>query len=176
MDFEDSQTYTNLQIALANLLEEHTLLQIYETQATQEMLIPISFLFNQHARHVIFIANNLHELIFGKTTTLDNLQAAKNREEMELRSYNAFSQVAIDEGFDSISSLFNGIANILRNHLFTYESAIENIILDQLYCKPVESLWICLGCGNIISGLCAPDICPVCGVSGGYYDQLITYQ
>lgn len=175
MAIEGSQTQFNLQIALSNLLEETTLLELYETTANEEILIPISFLFNTTARHSRFIANYLHEIINGETTTLENLQAARSRENEELTLYREFSQVASNEGFEDISSLFNGIANILRNNLFAYEDAIESIINGTLYCQPVESLWICLGCGNILSGICAPDICPVCGVDGGFYDLLSTY-
>lgn len=176
MSIQSSQTYINLQIALSNLLENNTLLNLYENTATEEILIPISFLFNTNARHSRFIANALHELIYGETNTLENLQAARERENQELLSYQEYSQIALEEGFGDIASLFNGIANILRNHLFAYESAIEKIISGTLYCKSTESLWICLGCGNIISGLCAPDRCPVCFVDGGYYDQLTSYE
>lgn len=176
LDFQGSQTYINLQIALNNLLEESTLLSLYENQAIEEILIPISFLFSKHDRHAKFIANALYYILQGDTTTLENLQAARAREDQEAREYREFSQIAIDEGFDDIASLFNGIANIFLNHIFAYEAAIEDIINDQLYCKPEESLWICLGCGNILSGLCAPEICPVCGVDGGFYDHLSTYN
>ena len=63
-----------------------------------------------------------------------------------------------------------------KTEIFPKFGQIEDIINDQLYCKPEESLWICLGCGNILSGLCAPEICPVCGVDGGFYDHLSTYN
>jgi rubrerythrin len=176
LDLQGSQTYINLQITLANLLEDSTLLDIYEIKSNEEILIPISFLFNTNARNLRFISNRLYRMLNGETTTLENLQAASSREEEELLQYREFSRVAIEEGFEDISSLFNGIANILLNHVLAYQDAIEDIINDQMYCKPEESLWICLGCGNILSGLCAPERCPVCGVPGGYYDQLTTYE
>lgn len=175
MDFEDSQTYLNLQIALQDLLENNSLLELFETEAQEEILIPISFLFNTTARNSKFIANRIYEILYGEMTTLDNLQVAREREDEELRTYREYSRVAIGEGFEGYASLFNGIANVMLNHLLAYDNAIDNIINDTLFCKPEESLWICLGCGNILSGLCAPDVCPVCGVPGGYYDQLTTY-
>ncbi len=176
MDFEDSQTYLNLQIALLDLLENNSLLELFETKAQEEILIPVSFLFNTTARNSRFIADRIYEIIYGDTTTLENLQVAREREDEELRTYREYSRVAIDEGFEGYASLFNGIANIMLNHLLSYDNAINNILNDTLYCKPEESLWICLGCGNILSGLCAPDVCPVCGVPGGFYDQLTVYS
>lgn len=176
MSIQDSQTYVNLQIALSNLLENNSLLALYENTAREELLIPISYLFNTNARHNIFIANRLYDLIYGETNTQENLEAAIERENEELLLYQRYSQVATQEGYEEIASLFNGIANILLTHLFAYESTIEKIINGTLYCKPTESLWICIGCGNIISGLCAPEICPVCLVDGGFYDLLTTYE
>lgn len=175
MSIQGSQTNANMQFALSYLLEESTILDLYEKTSYEEILIPISFLFNTNSRHLRFIANELYELINGEVNTLDNLMAARERTNDELLLYQEFSQTATDEGFDNVASLFNGIANILRSHLFSYEDVIGNIVSGTLYCKPTESLWICLGCGNIISGLCAPESCPVCGVDGGFYAQLSSY-
>ena len=77
MDFEDSQTYLNLQIALQDLLENNSLLELFETEAQEEILIPISFLFNTTARNSKFIANRIYEILYGEMTTLDNLQVAR---------------------------------------------------------------------------------------------------
>lgn len=175
MDFQQSQTYINLLNALKDLLGENTLLELYERRANEEILIPISFLFNTTARNSRYIANQLYYILFGQTSTLENLQEASRLENEELILYREYSEVALEEGFDEYASLFNGIANILLSHTLAYDQAIEDIQNDQLYCKPQETLWICLGCGNILSGLCAPDICPVCGVPGGYYQQYSTY-
>ncbi len=176
LDFQESQTYINLQISLLNLLEESTLLDLYEAQANEEVLIPISLLFSTNARHSRFIANRIHGTIYGETITLDNLIAAREREDRELNLYLEYSEQALEEGYDEFASLFNGISNILRNHLFAYEAAIDDIISNQLFCKPEETLWICIGCGNIISGLCAPEVCPVCLTPQGFYQQLTTYE
>ena len=46
LDFQGSQTNINLRITLSNILEDSTLLDIYETKANNEVLIPISFLFS----------------------------------------------------------------------------------------------------------------------------------
>ena len=176
MDFQQSQTYINLLNALKDLLSENTLLELYERRANEEVLIPISFLFNTTARNSRYIANQLFTILFGETSTLENLQEASRIENEELAHYREYSEVALEEGFDEYASLFNGIANILRNHTLAYDQAIEDIESGQLYCNSQESLWICLGCGNILSGLCAPEICPVCGVPGGYYQQYSVYN
>ena len=169
MDFQESQTYINLQVALKELLETNTLLEIFEAAAAEEVLIPINFLFNTTARNVRYIAIYLYSILYGETSTLENLQVASIRENEGRLVYLDYSDTAIEEGFDDIASLFNGISNIMLNHSIAYDNAILDIENGTLYCQPGESLWICLGCGNILSGICAPDICPVCGVSGRYY-------
>ncbi len=74
------------------------------------------------------------------------------------------------EGFGDIASLFNGIANIKLNHNYALQTYLTNMENDTLFCKNETKLWVCLGCGNIMGGLCAPTICPICGYPQGYYE------
>lgn len=174
MDFQQSQTYQNIQTVLSELFETHSFLNIFEVTAYEEVLIPISFLFNTSARNLWYITNALYNILYGEDTTLENLEFIRAREDEELRRYREYSIIASDEGFNDISSILNGIANILLGHISAYDSAISAIINEELYCKEEEVFWICLGCGNILVGECAPDICPVCFLPGGYYQQLPT--
>ncbi|WP_418884619.1 rubredoxin-like domain-containing protein [Eisenbergiella porci] len=33
-----------------------------------------------------------------------------------------------------------------------------------------EEVWICLNCGYVICGKCAPERCPACGYPQGYFE------
>jgi len=68
-----------------------------------------------------------------------------------------------------IAALFAGIANIDYYLGARFAKLYGNIVQNEVFCKPSESLWICMKCGNIMSGECAPLICPVCNYPQGYY-------
>lgn len=83
--------------------------------------------------------------------------------------YREYARIANEEGYANIEALFNGVANIDLNHGLQLDVQYNDVIRNQVFCKPRETLWICMQCGNILSGLCAPEICPVCGFPQGYY-------
>lgn len=171
MEFQDSQTYLNLQVAIDNELMSDGLYNLYRKRAEEEVLIEISNFFETISRNAQFIAERLLRIKNGgNTTTYQNLVDAAHRElDAENQIYREFSRIATEEGYDDLASLFNGIANIKVSHNTTLQNFINNINNNELFCKDREALWICLGCGNILSGECAPEICPICGYPQGYY-------
>lgn len=101
--------------------------------------------------------------------TQDNLL---NSAEFELAAgdlYKDYSLTAKEEGYTDIAALFNGLRNIELNHNLIFQTNYGNVVQDQVFCKPGTSLWICMQCGNILSGPCAPEVCPVCQFPQGYY-------
>ena len=103
---------------------------------------------------------------------MQNVIEARDSVLMESNLYREYSATAIEEGYAEYASLFSGIANIMLNHNNSFENIIMNIERDELFCKPQEGLWQCLGCGNILSGICTPSICPICGYPQSYYQLL----
>lgn len=178
MEFKSSQTFNNIQNAYNYELQASGKYKIFESKALQEILIGVGTSFNTISRNGLFIAKRLRNIINdGELNTFDNLlEAIRTEEYAELNIYRNYSRIAIEEGFGDIASLFNGIANIKLNHTFLFESLASNLQIGEMFCKPEETLWICLGCGNIMNGLCAPKICPVCGVDQGYYETLALYS
>lgn len=81
MDFQQSQTYQNIQTVLSELFETHSILNIFEVTAYEEVLIPISFLFNTSARNLWYITNALYNILYGEDTTLENLEFIRARED-----------------------------------------------------------------------------------------------
>lgn len=171
MEFRDSKTYTNLQIALENELRANALYGLYRKRADQEVLLEIGVVFETISRNAQFIAERLRRILNeGDTSTYQNLVDAADEEAYVANNmYNQFSHTATEEGYNDLASLFNGIANVKLNHYSTLHTLAEDMENNQLFCKPQENLWICMGCGNILSGFCAPEICPLCGYPQGYY-------
>lgn len=175
MDFQQSKTYQNLKNAFAYETQSKAKYDIYSIRARQEVLLGISFSFDTLSRNDRFIAERLRNLINGEEfNTQQNLTEATDNELYAGNTmYRDFSQIAVEEGYGDIASLFNGIANIKLNHNYALQTHLDNMQNDTLFCKNEAKLWVCLGCGNIMSGLCAPTICPICGYPQGYYELFV---
>lgn len=175
MDFQQSQTFQNLQTAFEFEAQSKAKYDIFSVQANREVLIGISFAFDTISRNDRFVAERLRNLINGgATNTQQNLaEAAENEYYAGNDMYRKFSRIALEEGYGDIASLFNGIANIKLNHNLVFQTHLDEMLTDTLFCKDQDRLWICLGCGNILSGPCAPAICPICLYPQGYYELFV---
>lgn len=172
MEFNQSRTFKNLQDAFEGELKTSTLYEIYGIRARQENYIQIADVYDIisgfEREHAIIWYKLLHE---GQLpTTLENLTGSAIIEETKANTtYREYANVAREEGYTSIAALFDGVANIELNHDVIFQNFANNIENGEVFCKPREVLWICINCGNIMGGTCAPVICPICGFPQGYY-------
>lgn len=172
MDFQQSKTYQNLLLAYDEELKSSTKYRLYGDTARTEGYIEIAEIYEITSRnemeHARIWLRNLNNGILPNTE--QNLQTSVVIETAEGdKIYREFARTAQEEGYNEIAALFNGVANIELNHDLTFRSLYDNLVRNELFCKPGETLWICMQCGNIMSGLCAPQICPVCLFPQGYY-------
>lgn len=172
MDFQQSKTFMNLQNAFEGELRSSTRYQINGIRARQEGYIQIGNVFDiisgferEHATIWLRLINE-----GTLPDTLTNLKEASAIEDLKGNgTYRQYAEVARQEGFTEIAVLFDGIANIELNHDVIFQNFADDIVNNQVFCKTTEVLWICINCGNIMGGLCAPAICPVCAFPQGYY-------
>lgn len=172
MDFQQSRTYINLQSAFEGELKSSTRYQINGIRAREEGYIQIGNVFDIIAGFEREHATIWLRLINEGTlpTTLENLREASAMEDLKGNgTYREYAQVAREEGFNDIASLFDGVANIELNHDVIFQNFADDIENNEVFCKTTDVLWICINCGNIMGGLCAPAICPICGFPQGYY-------
>ncbi|MBP1757137.1 MAG: hypothetical protein H6Q59_3535 [Firmicutes bacterium] len=172
MDFQQSKTYQNILNAYNLESVVNTRYLLYADQARLENYIEIATIFETTARNEKEHARIWLRKINNGTlpNTEENLVASISYEnDVGNNIYREYARVAREEGYNDIASLFNGIANIELNHGLRFQTYHANLVRGELLCKPEDSLWICMQCGNIMSGKCAPDICPVCGFPQGYY-------
>ncbi len=172
MDFQQSRTYSNLQNAYNVELMACARYLIYGDRARQEGYIEIGNIFDVASRNDKEHARIwLRRLNGGILPTTEQFLLSSIQEENYTGNemYREYARIAREEGFDDIAALFNGVANIDLNHSLEFQSLYEDIQRGEVFCKPAPTLWICLQCGNIMSGNCAPEICPVCGFPQGYY-------
>lgn len=172
MDFQQSQTYKNLLTAYESELMSSTRYSIYADRARQDGYNEIGNIFDTTARnekeHARIWLRQLNNGILPNTE--QNLLDA-SREQLLSGSdiYREYARVAMEEGYREIAALFNGVGNIELNHDIVFRALYEEVVRGEVFCKPEETLWLCMQCGNIMSGNCAPERCPVCGFPQSFY-------
>ncbi len=173
VEFLESRTYRNLLDAFNREARANTKYQLYAQKARQEGYIQISNIFIETAWNEQQHAKIWHERICAgkEEETLANLRDAARSEERECSDlYKSYAQAADQEGYGDIAQLFREVAEIEQSHNFRYSRLAQNMESGRVFCKTGEVLWVCLNCGYIYSGICAPKICPVCRYPQGFYE------
>lgn len=172
MDFRDSQTFQNLLKALDAEKIASTTYNIYGLIAKNQGYIQIGEIFFETAsnerEHATIWLRALNGGVLPDTLT--NLQEAARIENYEWTTmYKEYAKVASEEGFQDIANLFEGVALIEKHHDYRFSRLASNVENKKVFCKDKESVWICINCGNVYWGDCAPVICPICDYPQGYY-------
>ena len=104
-------------------------------------------------------------------TTLENLQAAAAGEHEEWAAdYPHFADVADEEGFPEIASMYRNIAVAEKGHEERYRAFVKNIEAASVFAKEGEVVWQCRNCGFIYVGKEAPETCPACLHPQAYFE------
>jgi len=173
MRFEQSETYKNLKKAFQGETGACGKYAVYARLARDEDYQQIGNIFEETSGNEREHAEIWLRFLNGgeAPSTLENLTDAIKGEHHEWTSmYPEFAETARREGFMEIADLFDGVGRIENSHDARYEKLAENIKNGTVFCKSREAVWICLNCGNLIWGQCAPEICPVCHYPRGYYE------
>ena len=96
-------------------------------------------------------------------STMDNLRAAAAGENEEWsEAYPHFADVADEEGFPAIATMYRKIAIAEKGHEERYLALLKNIEENTVFAKDQEVVWQCRNCGYIHVGKEAPQVCPAC--------------
>lgn len=105
-----------------------------------------------------------------ETSTLTLLRAAEKHEAAEHDEiYKSFAEIAKEEGFMDIYTLFNNIASIEKTHSERFTRYAEKLANGSLFKDTNKDQWMCTNCGFIYEGENAPAQCPVCSHPQGYF-------
>ena len=66
--------------------------------------------------------------------------------------YATFAKEAREEGFEDIAKLFEGVAEIEKEHEERYKKLLANIEGDLVFSKDGDVVWQCANCGHICVG------------------------
>ena len=86
--------------------------------------------------------------------------------------YPAFAEKAQEEGFAAVAAAFRQIAKIEKVHADRFKRFAQLMEQGKLFVSDVETEWMCLNCGHVQRGTKAPEQCPVCKHSQGYFSRV----
>lgn len=94
----------------------------------------------------------------------ENMKLASEDEHIEADEiYPEFAEIAKEEGFDDIATLFTQIGEIEKDHELIFANLYNQLKNDTLYENKKDKFWICSSCGYKMKGTEPwPDKCPVC--------------
>lgn len=96
-------------------------------------------------------------------TTLENLKAAASGEHEEWSlDYPKFADIADEEGFPTIATMYRMISMAEKEHEERYLALAANVENGTVFKKGEEVTWQCRNCGYVTVGKEAPKVCPAC--------------
>lgn len=175
MDFKDSETYKNLRMAYDGERMASTKYRIYSDKARKDGYEEIGNVFDETAgnekEHAEIWLKYLNQ--GAVPDTLANLTDSYQGESYEWRKmYPEYAETAMREGYPQLAKLFREVAKIEQHHEYRFKEEAQDIMDRMVFCKGKNTVWICMNCGNLYYGACAPEKCPVCGYPQGYYTVL----
>lgn len=104
--------------------------------------------------------------------TATNLREAAAGEHEEWSDmYLGFAEVAREEGFPVIATLFRNVAKVEEGHEARYLKLLERVESGTVFSDDQEEVWQCRYCGYIHRGKSAPKQCPSCGKPQGFFER-----
>ena len=186
MDWKNSETKDNLLRAFAGESQARNRYTFAAAAAKKENLEVIEMLFEytagQEKEHAEIFYNHLKEagcdnIVITAGYPVDCtddvqklLKLAADHENDEYGDiYPAFAEKAQEEGFAAVAAAFRQIAKIEKVHADRFKRFAQLMEQGKLFVSDVETEWMCLNCGHVQRGTKAPEQCPVCKHSQGYF-------
>ncbi len=169
--YEGTQTEKNLLKAFSAESSASSKYKFYAEIARKAGYMQIADIFLETASNELAHAKIWIKKLGGIGDTLQNLTYAADGENYEWTDmYSDMAKEADKEGFTDIGQLFREIAAIEKTHEERYRKLISNVETQRVFEKSGVSVWICKNCGHIVTGIKAPDECPVCNHPRGYFE------
>ena len=103
----------------------------------------------------------------------ENLKASAAGENHEhTKMYPEFADIAEEEDFQKIASVFRAIAVAEKQHEKRYLNLLKNIEKGRVFRRENVVRWKCRNCGYIHEGTEAPEECPACAHPKTYFELL----
>ena len=177
MDIKESQSWKNMEAALAAEAVAYVEYFFYAAQAKKDDYSQIQSIFLETADNELHHAKIYLKLLQEGAVmadpisvdpgilkpTVECLKIAAQEEEMEgVKMYKESAEVAEEEGFHDIADVFNAIAEIENHHKERFDLMRWQIENDKVWKRDKPIKWQCLVCGYIFEGTEPPEKCPAC--------------
>ncbi|MBN1891487.1 MAG: rubrerythrin family protein [Clostridiales bacterium] len=173
MDMKGTKTEKNLNEAFAGESMATNKYAYYSSQAKKEGYVQISNIFAETSgnekEHAKLWFKALHDGAVPDTMT--NLLDAADGENYEWRDmYKRFAEDARAEGFNQLAALFEGVANVEKEHEARYRLLAQRLENGEVFERDDVVVWKCGNCGHLHIGKKPPELCPVCSHPKAYFE------
>lgn len=179
-----TQTEKNLMTSFAGESQARMRYTYFSKQADKEGYKQIAAIFmetaeqeKEHAKRMFkYLEGGMLEItasfpagVIG--TTAENLEAAAAGENEEwTEMYPHFAEVAEQEGFKEIATMYKMIAKAEAMHEERYLKLLEHVKEESVFERDEETEWQCRNCGFVHKGKNAPKNCPACLHPQSYFE------
>jgi rubrerythrin len=171
MNLQGTKTEKNLWSAFAGESQARNKYTYFASVAKKEGFEQIAAIFLHTAENEKEHAKMWFKELKGIGNTTENLAAAADGENYEWTDmYEQFAKEAEEEGFHELAVKFRMVAEIEKAHEERYRALLNNIETAQVFEKSAVKIWECRNCGHIVTGMNAPDVCPVCNHPKSYFE------
>ena len=181
-----TRTENNLLAAFAGESQARNRYTYFSSQARKEGYQQIMDVFLETAANEKEHAERLFKFLEGGEVEIkasfpagligdskENLRASAAGENYEhTKMYPEFADVAEEEGFQKIASVFRAIAVAEKQHEKRYLDLLENIEKGRVFKRESVVRWKCRNCGYIHEGSEALEECPACAHPRAYFELL----
>ena len=183
MELKGTRTEQNLMAAFSGESMARNKYLFFAEKARQEGNPEVAELFEQMAQNEGIHGKLLYQRLKGVGTSAANLQEAIQGEYSEWSSmYPSFADIAREEGFEAIGTLFDQISKIEKDHEFRFLTALAQLTSSgagkaaapAAAAKPVSAApqmvtvqgYRCIFCGATYEN--RPDVCGLCQAIGSF--------
>ncbi|HKM39898.1 MAG TPA: rubrerythrin family protein [bacterium] len=166
-----TKTEKNLLTAFTGEAEARTKYALYASVAKKAGYEQIAAIFAETAEH-----EKEHAKMWARYAgligdTAQNLQAAIDGEHYEWsQMYKGFAETARQEGFDTIATFMEEVAEVEEEHENRYQQLLDRLKTDTVFNRDEPIRWQCRNCGYVHKGVEAPKVCPACAHPQAFYE------
>lgn len=185
-ELKGTQTEKNLLTAFAGESQARNRYSYAASSAKKEDYVQIATIFEETANQEKEHAKRLFKFLEGGEveitatfpagvigSTTENLKAAAAGENYEwTKMYPSFAKIAKEEGFDTITKVFEAIAVAEKQHEKRYLALLSNIENEQVFKRDKSVVWRCRNCGYLHEGEEAPEVCLACAHPQAHFELL----
>ncbi len=179
-----TQTEQNLLKSFAGESQARMRYTFFAKQAKEEGYEQISAIFLETADQEMVHAKRMFKYLEGGMleitaaypagmigTTAENLKAAAEGENEEWTDlYPHFAEVAEEEGFKEIATMYRMIAKAEAIHEEKYLKLLQRVQDGTVFAREKEIEWYCRHCGYVFTGKKPPKNCPTCLHPQAYFE------